>query len=228
MALAYEIGERIVCAVKLSYGCRSDPLLASPTASWRDEVRDNAPRIVYERGMRALPVDFRGLPHSGLLRRTADRPRHALARRAPGDRLHPRDRLPRSRGSRRGPRLRLLRRARRAHLHPVLDLLRGLGDLARPARGRRATTATTGRATRSGSTRTARVDARASSHNGYNGADAPAVDWASDAPGRCRAPRWSRDAAESLGLRGERGWTRRRGRSTSPAEATPAMPPRGR
>jgi hypothetical protein len=59
MALAYEIGERIVCAVKLSHGCRSDPLLAMAYDDLASEVRDNAPRIVYERGMRALPVDFR-------------------------------------------------------------------------------------------------------------------------------------------------------------------------
>ena len=60
MALAYEIGERIVCAVKLSYGCRSDPELAVAYGELASEVRDNAPRIVYERGMTALPVDFRG------------------------------------------------------------------------------------------------------------------------------------------------------------------------
>jgi len=59
MALAYEIGERIVCAVKLSYGCRSDPDLAAAYGELASEVRDNAPRIVYERGMSALPVDFR-------------------------------------------------------------------------------------------------------------------------------------------------------------------------
>ena len=51
------------------------------------------------------------------------------------------------------------------------------------------------------------VSARASSHNGYNGADAPAVDWASDAAGKVPGATAVRDAAESLGLRGERGWT---------------------
>ena len=59
MALAHEIGERIVCAVKLSYGCRSDPELAAAYGELASQVRDNAPRIVYERGMTALPVDFR-------------------------------------------------------------------------------------------------------------------------------------------------------------------------
>ena len=51
------------------------------------------------------------------------------------------------------------------------------------------------------------VDARASSHNGYNGADAPGVDWASDASGKVPGATAVRDATESLGLRGERGWT---------------------
>ena len=59
MVLAHEIGERIVCAVKLSYGCRSDPQLAGPYGELAGKVRENAPRIVYERGMTALPVDFR-------------------------------------------------------------------------------------------------------------------------------------------------------------------------
>ena len=59
MALAHAIGERIVCAVRLSYGCRSDPQLAGAYGELAGEVRDNAPRIVYERGMTALPVDFR-------------------------------------------------------------------------------------------------------------------------------------------------------------------------
>jgi hypothetical protein len=59
IALAHEIGERLVCAVRLSYGCRSDPQLASAYGELAERVRENAPRIVYEQGMRALPVDFR-------------------------------------------------------------------------------------------------------------------------------------------------------------------------
>jgi hypothetical protein len=51
------------------------------------------------------------------------------------------------------------------------------------------------------------VDARASSHNGYNGADAPAVDWASDAAGKVPGAAAVRDATEAVGLRGDRGWT---------------------
>jgi hypothetical protein len=55
------------------------------------------------------------------------------------------------------------------------------------------------------------VDARASSHNGYNGADAPALDWASDASGKVPGATTVRDATESLGLRDERGWTTSQG-----------------
>ena len=51
------------------------------------------------------------------------------------------------------------------------------------------------------------VDARASSHNGYNGADDPGVDWASDAASKVPGATQARDAAERLGLRGEGGWT---------------------
>jgi hypothetical protein len=51
------------------------------------------------------------------------------------------------------------------------------------------------------------VDARASSHNGYNGADAPAVDWASDASGKVPGASAVRDATERLGFRDEGGWT---------------------
>jgi hypothetical protein len=55
------------------------------------------------------------------------------------------------------------------------------------------------------------VDARASSHNGYNGADAPSVDWASDAAGKLPGAAQVRDATEKLGLRDPRGWTRSQG-----------------
>src|SRR5262245_57334280 len=59
MGLAHEVGERIICAVRLSYGCRSDPQLAEAYGDLATEVREDAPRLLYERGMKALPVDFR-------------------------------------------------------------------------------------------------------------------------------------------------------------------------
>src|SRR5262249_17797332 len=52
------------------------------------------------------------------------------------------------------------------------------------------------------------VDSRASSHNGYNGSDNPAADWASDATGEVPGAADLRDAAEAVGLRNRRGWTR--------------------
>ena len=55
------------------------------------------------------------------------------------------------------------------------------------------------------------VDARASSHSGYNGSDNPALDWASDAAGGVPGASGVRDASENLGLRDVRGWTRSEG-----------------
>jgi hypothetical protein len=55
------------------------------------------------------------------------------------------------------------------------------------------------------------VDARASSHNGFNGADNPAVDWASDASGELPGASRVREVAERTGLRARRGWTRSEG-----------------
>jgi hypothetical protein len=51
------------------------------------------------------------------------------------------------------------------------------------------------------------IDARASSHNGYNGSDNAALDWASDAAGKVPGASGIRDASERVGLRDERGWT---------------------
>ena len=59
-ALAYEITERIVCAVRLSEDCRNEPLLrAANGPEVAALLRDHAPALVYEDGMTALPVDFR-------------------------------------------------------------------------------------------------------------------------------------------------------------------------
>jgi hypothetical protein len=61
-ALARTIAQAIACAVRLADSCggESDEKLA---AAYGDEVAalvaDHAPRIRYERGMRALPVDYR-------------------------------------------------------------------------------------------------------------------------------------------------------------------------
>ena len=58
--LAHELAERIVCAVRLTEGCANEPALRAANG---DEVaallRDHAPALLFEDGMRTLPVDFR-------------------------------------------------------------------------------------------------------------------------------------------------------------------------
>ena len=205
MALAHEIGERIICAVKLSYGCRSDPLLASAYGDLASEVRDEAPRIVYERGMSALPVDFRRCrspacsdgPETG-------RVTHSLSGQPVTVFTHVVDCRDPARGEAAGYDCSGERAGR-----IYIQYWTYYGDSATS----RALYGSSGyhrddwegyqvRINPDGT-----VDARASSHNGFNGADAPAADWASDASGKVPGARAVKDAAEALGLRGERGWT---------------------
>jgi hypothetical protein len=60
-ALADAIGSKIICAVGLGDGCSlgAGPLLTSYGDELAASVREHAPRIFYEDGMRALPVDYR-------------------------------------------------------------------------------------------------------------------------------------------------------------------------
>jgi hypothetical protein len=60
-ALAHAIASRIVCAAGLTDGCGlgADELLTAYADEVAAAVRDHAPRILYEPGMRALPVDYR-------------------------------------------------------------------------------------------------------------------------------------------------------------------------
>lgn len=59
-ALAQAIAERMVCAVRLSDGCDADPALDHAYgAEVASLLREHAPRLRYERGMVALPVDYR-------------------------------------------------------------------------------------------------------------------------------------------------------------------------
>jgi hypothetical protein len=211
MALAYEIGERIVCAVKLSYGCRSDPELAVTYGELASEVRENAPRIVYERGMTALPVDFRSCRSPSC----SDGPRtgrvtHSLAGRPVTAFTHVIDCRDPDRGEAHGYDCSGERAGR-----VYVQYWTYYGDSA--------TSRTTPILGAAGYHRDdwegyqvrinpdGSVEARASSHNGYNGADAPAVDWASDASGKVPGATAVRDATESLGLRDGRGWTRSQG-----------------
>jgi hypothetical protein len=60
VALAHAIGERIVCAVRLTEDCREEPKLrAAHGSEVAALLRAQAPALLYERGMRTLPVDFR-------------------------------------------------------------------------------------------------------------------------------------------------------------------------
>jgi hypothetical protein len=206
IALADELGERIICAVRLSYGCRSDPQLAGPYGELASKVRENAPRIVYERGMTALPVDFRSCrapscsdgPQSGRVTRSlAGRPvtlfTHVIDCRNPAQ--------AESKGydcsGERAGRVYIQYWEYYADSATSRGLLGDRGFHADDWEGAQI------RINLDGS-----VEARASSHNGYNGADAPAVDWASDAAGEVPGAAEIRDATESLGLRDSRGWTR--------------------
>jgi hypothetical protein len=60
VTLAESIAMRVLCAAGLSSECaESGDLVAAYGPELAAEVEENAPEIVYEGGMRALPVDFR-------------------------------------------------------------------------------------------------------------------------------------------------------------------------
>jgi hypothetical protein len=207
MALAYEIGERIVCAVKLSYGCRSDPELAVAYGELASEVRDNAPRIVYERGMNALPVDFRGCrspscsdgPETGRVSRSlSGRPVTAFT--------HVIDCRDPDRGEGRGYDC-SGERAGRVYIQYWTYYGDSATSRTTPILGPAGYHHDDWEGYQIRINPDGTVDARASSHNGYNGADAPEVDWASDASGKVPGATAVRNATESLGLRDRRGWT---------------------
>lgn len=60
--LAEAVASRLVCAVSLSDGCSEgteDGLILAYGPELAAIVRENAPTMLYERGMHALPVDYR-------------------------------------------------------------------------------------------------------------------------------------------------------------------------
>jgi hypothetical protein len=211
IALAHEIGGRIVCAVKLSYGCRSDPQLVGPYGELAGRVRDNAPRIVYERGMAALPVDFRDCrspscadgPESGRVTRSlAGRPvsvfTHVIDCRDPvRAATHGYD----CSGERAG----------RVYIQYWTYYADSATSRRTPILGAAGYHRDDWEGYQVRINQDGSVDARATSHNGYNGADAPAVDWPSDASAKLPGASAVRDTLEGLGLRDERGWTRSEG-----------------
>jgi hypothetical protein len=207
MVLAHEIGERIICAVRLSYGCRSDPQLAAAYGELASEVRENAPRIVYERGMKALPVDFRGCrspscsdgPGGGRVTRSlSGEPvtafTHVIDCRDPAAAAS----AGYDCGGERGGRVYIQYWA----YYGDSATSRSTPVLGAAGYHRDDWEAYQVRINSDGS-----VDARASSHNGYNGSDDVVMDWASDASGKLPGASLVRDGSERLGLRDERGWT---------------------
>src|SRR5213596_2491420 len=59
-SLARSIAARLVCAISLSDTCAGEPdLVAIYGEELAALVREHAPGLAYERGMHALPVDFR-------------------------------------------------------------------------------------------------------------------------------------------------------------------------
>ncbi len=209
MVIAHEIGERIVCAVRLSYGCRSDPQLAASYGDLATTVRDNAPRIVYERGMTALPVDFRDCrspecsdgPETGRVART-------LAGHAASLFTHVIDCREPVRSAARGYDCSGERAGR-----VYIQFWAYYGDSAtsRALLGDKGFHNDDWESYQVRVNPDGTVDARASSHNGYNGSDNAALDWASDAAGNVPGASQIRDASEGLGLRDRRGWTRSQG-----------------
>jgi hypothetical protein len=61
VSLARSIGTKLICAIELYDSCdRDSELAATYGTDLARELREHAPTIFYERGMHALPVDFRG------------------------------------------------------------------------------------------------------------------------------------------------------------------------
>lgn len=82
VALARGVADRIVCAVALADGCGDEPaLIAAYGTEVGKLVRRHMPALVFERGSRAVPVDFRRCrssacgdgADSGLVHRTGER-----------------------------------------------------------------------------------------------------------------------------------------------------------
>jgi hypothetical protein len=60
LAVGHQLAERLICAVRLTEDCRNEPRLRSAHGGELAALlRAHAPALLYERGMRALPVDFR-------------------------------------------------------------------------------------------------------------------------------------------------------------------------
>jgi hypothetical protein len=206
VALADSIAQRIICAVRLSHGCRSDPELLGPyRAEVAEQVRGQAPRISYERGMSALPVDFRACrspacgdgPSSGRVSRTlGDSPAAAFTHV-----IDCRDPAP----AQSGPYDCTGERAGRLYIQYWLYYANSATLRGMPVASRR------GFHLDDWESYQVRIDpdgkawARASSHHGYNGASGIG-NWPSDLGWRAGT-----SASDALGAHDRNGWTRSEG-----------------
>jgi hypothetical protein len=205
--LAREVAERLVCAVRLQIPCRHDPrLLAAYDPELAGLLREHAPLISYEQGMRSLPVDFRecrspdcadgatdGLARASLLGRPVTAFTHVVDCRRPDDPVP-------AQADCSGP--------NRGNLYlqywlyyPDSASLRGV-----PVLGKRGFHLDDWESFQVRVGPGGKVMSRASSHNGYNGLPSVA-DWASDASGRVPGANSLRLLSERLGLRERNGWT---------------------
>jgi len=80
--LARAVASRLLCAVAGADGCGDEPaMIAAYGTEVGKLIRDHAPTLAFERGSRALPVDFRRCRESGC----GDGPQDGLVHRTDGD-----------------------------------------------------------------------------------------------------------------------------------------------
>ncbi len=204
VALSKAIASRILCAAALADGCGDEPaLIAAYGTEVGKLVREHMPTILFERGSRAVPVDFRrcrstscgDAPRRGFIRRTDSglpltvfvhvvdcRPEAAERSEAAGVDCS-------------GP--------RRGNLYIQYwtyyadsATLRGIPVVGRQGYHRDDWEGVQVRIRPDGS-----VDARASSHHGFNSHPGLVGGWASDVG---LTP--VKNAEEAVGLRGDNGW----------------------
>jgi hypothetical protein len=211
-SLTEAIAERLICAVRLSDGCRSDPALFAAYGQVAELLRAEAPTIVYEDGMRALPVDFRRCREpacgDGPAAGRVDRSQTGIGVAAFTHVIDCRDPAA---GTAAGFDC-SAGRAGNLYLqywlyYPDSATYRGVPFAEDRGFHRDDWESYAVRIEPSG-----RVYARASSHNGYNGPDDGMFSWASDAAGHLPGASEIRDAQEATGLRNPGGWTPAQGR----------------
>ena len=197
-ALAESIASRILCAASLGGSCESGDLVAAYGEEVAALVRENAPLLIYEPGMHALPVDFRRCRSAGCGDGSGS---GVVLRSRHGERVTAFVHVIDCRGGSRtpgadcsGPRAGNLY-VQFWTYYADSATLRGV-----PVAGSAGYHADDWEGVQFRISPDGHVEERASSHNGWNYAQGPA-NWGSDAG-------WSlvRDAAEKVGARPAGGW----------------------